>query len=323
MKQDKQDAVTSNRHTVFSHQTTTAYKRRQVNNLINFLVKHITWFIVLFYVTVSCVLLFQHNPYQQSVWLSSANSLTATVLKGFDAVSSYFNLKTINEQLQQRNAALEGEVVALKKQVADYQLQVGDTNHTIVGTGQQFDYVLAHVISNSTSQPYNYITIDRGSADGISPEMGVVDHNGVVGIVNVVGHHSARILSLLNPYMQLSCSVKSNGYFGQMTWDGKDPHYAILQDLPKQGRYHRGDTIVTSGYSAVFPAGITVGVVTGYHKNFSSTGVSLKVRLAADFTQLSTVRAVNNRMRVELQALESKDANATTKQSNAKEGKQK
>lgn len=286
-----------------------------MNNLINFLVKHITWFIFLFYVVLGLVLLFQHNPYQQSVWLSSANSMTATVLEGFEGVTSYFNLKTINEQLQQRNADLEGQVVMLKKQVDNYRLITGDTDHTIVGTGQQFDYVLANVISNSTAQPYNYITIDRGSADGINPEMGVVDHNGVVGIVNVVGRHSARILSLLNPYMQLSCSVKRNGYFGTMTWDGKDPRFATLQDLPKQGHYHKGDTIVTSGYSAVFPAGITVGVVEGNQKNLTSNGVSLRVRLAANFSQLSTVRAINNRMKVELKALESKDENVANSQS--------
>lgn len=288
-----------------------------MNNLINFLVKHITWFIFLFYVVLGCVMLFQNNPYQQSVWLSSANSMTATVLEGFESVTSYFNLKTINEQLQQRNAQLEGQVVALKKQVDNYRLITGDTDHTIVGTGQQFDYVLANVISNSTAQPYNYITIDRGSADGVTPEMGVVDHNGVVGIVNVVGRHSARILSLLNPYMQLSCSVKSNGYFGTMTWDGKDPQFATLQDLPKQGHYNKGDTIVTSGYSAVFPAGIMVGIVEGSQKSMSASGVALRVRLAVNFSQLSTVRAINNRMKVELRALESKDqnvANSQTKQ---------
>ncbi len=279
-----------------------------MNNLLNFLVKHVAWFFFIFYVVVSCVLLFRNNPYQESVYLTSANSVSATVFKGYSTVTSYFGLKEINEELQLRNAALEMQVVNLNKQINNIKEQLPNTSKLRPAT-QQFDYVVAHVISNSVSQAYNFITIDRGSNDGVEPEMGVVDHNGVVGIVNVVGRHSARIISILNPYMNLSCKVKSNGYFGTMVWDGKNPEIAILQELPKQGRYLKGDTIITSGYSAVFPEGITVGYVLGKHKGLNDNFVSLKVKLATNFMQLSTVRTIKNKMKVELKALESKDEN--------------
>lgn len=282
-----------------------------MNNLLNFFIKHVSWFVFMFYVITSCVLLFRNNPYQQSVYLTSANSVASTVLEGYSAVTSYFNLKNINEELQQRNAALEMEVVNLKSQLANVKMQIPDTTK-VQPVVAQFDYVLAHVISNSVSQPYNYITINRGKADGIVPEMGVVDHNGVVGMVNVVSDHSARVISLLNPHMKLSCKVKHNGFFGSMVWDGKDPEFAMLQELPKQGKYHRGDTIITSGYSAVFPEGIIVGTVESVSKELSDNFVSLKVRLATNFMQLSTVRAIKNKMKVELKLVESKDEKTTS-----------
>ena len=261
-----------------------------MNNLLNFFIKHVSWFVFMFYVITSCVLLFRNNPYQQSVYLTSANSVASTVLEGYSAVTSYFNLKNINEELQQRNAALEMEVVNLKSQLANVKMQIPDTTK-VQPVVAQFDYVLAHVISNSVSQPYNYITIN----------------NGVVGMVNVVSDHSARVISLLNPHMKLSCKVKRNGFFGSMVWDGKDPEFAMLQELPKQGKYHRGDTIITSGYSAVFPEGIIVGTVESVSKELSDNFVSLKVRLATNFMQLSTVRAIKNKMKVELKLVESKD----------------
>ena len=98
-----------------------------------------------------------------------------------------------------------------------------------------------------------------------------------------------------------------NGFFGSMVWDGKDPEFAMLQELPKQGKYQRGDTIITSGYSAVFPEGIIVGTVESVSKELSDNFVSLKVRLATNFMQLSTVRAIKNKMKVELKLVESKD----------------
>lgn len=286
-----------------------------MNNLLNFLIKHVSWFVFMFYVITSCVLLFRNNPYQQSVYLTSANAVASTVLEGYSSVTSYFNLKDINEELQQRNAALEMQVVALKNELANVKLQLPDTTR-VQPVVSQFDYVVAHVISNSVSQPYNYITINRGTADGIVPEMGVVDHNGVVGMVNVVGEHSARVISLLNPHMKLSCKVKRNGFFGSMVWDGKDPEFAMLQELPKQGKYQKGDTIITSGYSAVFPEGIIVGTVESVSKELSDNFVSLRVRLATNFMQLSTVRAIKNKMKVELKLVESKDE----KSANPKKG---
>jgi len=273
-----------------------------MNNLLNFFVKHSAWFIFAIYVILSLVLLFKDNPYQQSVYLTSANRVSAAVYKAFNSVTSYFHLHDINESLQERNAALEMELIELRKQMSDMALLAPDSLRQPAAV-QQYSFVMAHVISNSIAQPNNYITIDRGHIDGVSPEMGVIDQNGVVGIVNVVGPHAARVISLLNPHMRLSCKLRNNGFYGSLVWDGKSPRYAVLEELPKHITFHKGDTIVTSGYSAVFPEGIIVGTVEGLARDMSDSFVSLRIKLTTNFSQLSSVRVITNNMKEQIDAL--------------------
>jgi len=272
-----------------------------MNNLLNFFVKHSAWFIFAIYVILSLVLLFKDNPYQQSVYLTSANSVSATVYKALNGITSYFHLRDINESLQERNAMLETELIELRKQMSEMALQSPDSmNQPAL---KQYTFLMAQVISNSIAQPNNYITINRGSYDGVKPEMGVIDQNGVVGIVDVVGPHASRVISLLNPHMRLSCKLKNSGFFGSLVWDGKSPQLAVLEELPKHITFHKGDTIVTSGYSAVFPEGIIVGTVMGLARDMSDSFVSLRIKLTTNFSQLSSVRVITNSMRDQIDAL--------------------
>ena len=272
-----------------------------MNNLLNFFIKHCAWFIFAIYVILSLVLLFKDNPYQQSVYLTSANQVSAAVYKAFDGVTSYFHLRGINESLQQRNASLEMELIEMRNQMAEMELITTDsTRHNVKG---QYSFVMAQVIQNSIAQPNNYITINRGYLDGVNPEMGVIDQNGVVGIVNVAGPHAARVISLLNPHVRLSCKLRGSGFYGSMVWDGKDPRYAVLEELPRHVEFHKGDTVVTSGYSAVFPPGLIVGTVVGKLAGKSASFESLRVRLTTNFSQLSSVRVITNNMKEQIDAL--------------------
>ena len=153
----------------------------------------------------------------------------------------------------------------------------------------------------------NYITINKGALDGISSEMGVIDQNGVVGIVNVTGDHTARIISLLNPNLRLSCKVKGSDFFGSLVWDGKSPYYAILEEMPRHVKFEKGDTIITSGYSAVFPEGINVGIIDEQLSTGGDNFYSLRIKLLTDFTQLSNVRVIKNYMKGEFDKLKESD----------------
>lgn len=273
-----------------------------MKNLLNFFIKYFSWIVFTFYVIISSILLFQSSPYQQHVYLTSANGVCAAVFGVFNNITSYFHLHDINEDLHNRNAMLEMEVINLRNEVNNLKLMTNDTTN-IPSALHNYDFILAHVISNSISQPQNYITINRGSEDGITSEMGVIDQNGVVGIVDVVGSHSARVISLLNPNFKLSCKVKGHDYFGSLVWDGRDPYHAVLEEMPKHVKFVKGDTIVTSGYSSVFPEGIIVGTILEQVKDKNDNFFSLRIKLSTDFTQLSTVRTIKNNMHDEIMHL--------------------
>ena len=179
--------------------------------------------------------------------------------------------------------------------------------------GRQFDFRVAHVINNSISRPFNYLTINKGARDGIRPELGVIDQNGVVGIVSNVGQGSARVISLLNPHFRLSCKIKRSDYFGSLVWDGQSPEEALLEELPRHTVFNIGDTIVTSGYSAVFPAGLPVAVVLDDNTDKNQNFFSLRVKLLADFTTLGNVQVVVNSQADEIRALSAGEENDAKK----------
>lgn len=280
-----------------------------MRGLIDFIIKYSRWFVFLFYVVVSCIMLFRSNPYQHYLFLTSANSVSSAIFNGSSAVTSYFNLKEINEDLQRRTADLELEVIGLRKQIQDYKGVIYGDSLAADTVPLPYDFIIGHVISNSVSRTHNYITIDKGRKDSVLPEMGVVDQNGVVGIINVVGDHSSRVISLLNPKMRLSCKVKGRSDFGSLVWDGKNPEEALLEEMPRHERFKKGDTIVTSGYSAVFPPEIPVGTIISHEKEHDDNFYALRIKLFADFATLSTVRIVTNDMKAELDSIRTGEEN--------------
>ena len=259
------------------------------------------------YVVLSCVLLFNNNPYQQHVYMTSAGKFASSLYEWRNGVTSYFHLRDINEDLHHRNAQLELDVIGLREQVRQLQLlQYADTM-TIEPELKQYSFKIAHVINNSFTRPRNYVTIDKGAVDGIEIDMGVLDQNGVVGIVCVVSENNARIMSILNPDWKLSCKIKGSDNIGSLAWDGKDYEIATLEELPRHAIINVGDTIVTSGNSSAFPEGIPVGTIISHYSENDDNFRALKIKLLCDFTKLGTVRVVGNSMRDEIKKLEKSD----------------
>lgn len=170
---------------------------------------------------------------------------------------------------------------------------------------KRFDYIGASVINNSTRHPRNHFTINSGSADGVMPGMGVVDQSGVVGIVDVTGNRTARVISLLNQNQHFSVKLKGSQYVGSLTWRGDDPSVAYMEEVPRHAKFHIGDTIVTSGFSTTFPEGIDIGTVMGKVKTNDDTFLVLKIHLASNFNSLGTVRVIKDALKHELDSISS------------------
>lgn len=274
-----------------------------MREFFNFFIRNSKWFVFAAYLVASALLLIRTNPVHQSVYLTSANAVSTLCYDWFGGAWGYVNLRETNEDLNRRNAELLSEVEFLNRKVTVLEETLLADSIELPEPLRQYDFVVAHVIKNSVMKPHNYITINKGSEDGIQPEMGVIDQNGVVGVVNVVSPHGARIISLLNPYFRLSCKIKDNENFGSLVWDGADPRYALLEELPRHTVYNVGDTVVTSGYSSVFPPGIPVGVIEANSEPTANPD-ALRIRLLSDFSKLSNVQVVINYLAEEMRQLE-------------------
>ena len=274
-----------------------------MRNLLNFILKYSTWFVFSFYVLISCVLLVKSSDDHFSVYMSSANAIGSAIYRTSSQVTDYFGLLAVNRRLQESNARLESEVLNLRQQLSQFQVLAQDS--TRYSDSQRFGFIGASVINNSTRHPRNHFTIDRGSSDGIIPGMGVVDQSGVVGIVDVAGRNTARVISLLNQNQHFSAKLKHTPYVGSLTWRGEDPSIAFLEEVPRHAKFHIGDTIVTSGFSTTFPEGIDIGTVMGKVKTSDDTFLILKVRLASDFRTLGTVRVIKDALKHELDSIKS------------------
>lgn len=264
-----------------------------MRNILNFILKYSKWFVFAFYVIAAYILLIDNNAYQQSIYLTSANKVTGSIYGTWSDVTGYFNLKKINESLQQSNSDLQNQVLNLKNEIAELKSEMTDSAY-LKRTRDRFTFVSATVINNNTRSPKNYFTINRGRLDGIEPGMGVVNQNGVVGIVNVVGDHISRVISILNETQKFSVKLKDTHFLGSLCWKGGDAKIAYVEEIPRHATYKSGDTIVTSGYSTTFPEGIPVGVVLNRVRSRDDSFYTLKVMLAPDFKTLSSVKVIRD-----------------------------
>lgn len=281
-----------------------------MRNLLNFLLKYNYWFLFILLEVICFVLLFRFNNYQQSVYFTSANVVTGKVYEVSGSVSSYFHLKSVNEDLLDRNMLLEQQIANLENALRERQVDSVIVNSIRNLDNKDYQIFKAHVIRNSLNQADNYITLDKGSSSGIRPEMGVVDGNGVVGIVYKTSPNYSLVISVLNSKSSISCKIVGSEYFGYLKWEHGDSRYAYLKDLPRHAEFNLGDTVVTSGYSTVFPAGGMVGTVDDMSDSNDGLSYLLKIKLATDFGKLGDVRVIARTGQMEQQELE----NMSTKQ---------
>lgn len=280
-----------------------------MRNLLDFLIKYNYWFLFILLEVVCFGLLFRFNYYQQGVFFSSANVVTGAVYEVSNGVTSYFNLKSINDDLIERNVALEAEVTQLQNALHDFQLDSLYAQELKNPVLAEYAALKAHVINNSLNKIDNYITLNKGTSDGVKPEMGVIDGRGVVGIVYMTSPHYSIVISLLNSKSNLSCKIKGTDYFGYLKWEYGDSEHAYLRDLPRHAQFNKGDTVLTSGYSTVFPQGVMVGTIEEMSDSNDGLSYLLKVKLSTDFGKLSNVRVIANVGQQEQRELERRSEN--------------
>lgn len=263
-----------------------------MRDLLTFLLKYNSRFLFVLLELVSFALLFRFNHYQGSVFFTSSNWLAGSVYEAAGNVTGYFHLKSINNDLVQKNVELELQLESLREELVRLTSDTSAIERMKEEALQGYDIRRAKVINNTLTHADNYITLDKGEADGIRSEMGVVNGSGVVGIVYHTSEHYSLVIPILNSKSSISCKIKRSDYFGFLKWEGGSSQYATLKDMPRHSLFSPGDTIVTSGHSAVFPAGIPVGTVEDMQDSHDGLSYLLKVKLFTDFGKLNDVRVI-------------------------------
>lgn len=270
-----------------------------MRNLLNFLARFNNLILFLLLEVIAVYLVATSNDYHNSRVVKGVRGVTVVAEKKITDSRNYFRLRRINSDLAKENAALRNN---LERLVRGDSLQIYSVSDTMLK--QQYEYITAEIVSNSVNKQKNFFTVDKGSSQGIKTDMAVISPDGVAGIIVGTSENYSVVMSLLNIDFRLSSRIKSSGYFGSLTWDGRDYRYALLNDIPQHVVVSEGDTIETTSYSAIFPGGIMVGVISEFERS-GSDFYRIKVTLSTDFRKLSHVSIIRNIMREEQITLES------------------
>ncbi|OFX49032.1 MAG: rod shape-determining protein MreC [Bacteroidetes bacterium GWA2_30_7] len=272
-----------------------------MRSLFRFILRY--HFVILFVVLeiFSFLLLVQNNNYHNYSIITSSNQITGNIYKAFSSVTQYFSLKHTNDVLAQENAYY-------KSMRFDSFVLYSDTFNLYQDSSRQqkYLYIPAQVINNSVNKQDNYLTLNKGSKHGITTDMAVINSEGVVGVIKSVSDNFSTVISELNSNLKISTRIKRNNFFGSLHWDGRSPKRAKLSDIPIHVKLNKGDTLVTSGFSTIFPSGIMIGYISDFTQAEGSNFFDIDVELETEFQNLSKVYIVKNLLQNEQNELENK-----------------
>lgn len=265
--------------------------------LFRFLLKYQAFILFILLETLAIFMLVKHNSFQRTAFSNAFYTAQGSVYAPVRKVFAYFSLNKENNRLSEENARLR-EQLMLFNQPKDSAVLFTDTLYE-----QQYVCIPARIVQCTTAKQYNYMTLDKGLEDGIEADMAVLGPDGIVGIVTAASAHFATVLSVLNRDFSVSAKFLSSQFFGSLTWDGNSPYYATLNDIPLHAPVVVGDTIVCSGFSAIFPEGAPIGEVDSFDKD-DGNFYNIRIRLSSSFRKLYHVTVVKNLFKEEQLGLE-------------------
>lgn len=272
-----------------------------MRNLFNFISRHHFFFLFLLLQVISFFLISQNNFYHRSIFINTTNLLTGNVYSIRNNFTEYFRLREINRQLAFEN-----------------QILLEGSNKTFLATDQQtfvfrdtlyrkqYSYINTRVINNSIRNRNNYITLDKGRIHGIRPDMGIITSQGVIGIIKEVSANFSSALSFLHSDIQISSKHEKSDHIGTLLWEGYDYTKATMLYVPPHVGLEIGDTIITSGFSQIFPAGIILGTIADFEVRRGDNFFTIEIDLAQDFNNLQFVYVVKDLFTEEITNIESR-----------------
>jgi rod shape-determining protein MreC len=269
-----------------------------MRNILVFLIRYHFLLLFLLLEIFSITLLVNSTYYQSSAILKAGSRVTGNFYNSVSNATDYLKLRTTNEDLARENALL--------RQMKGVSFLKNDTNSFWVNDTlfkQQYRYIVAEVVLNTVGKRNNYIMLDKGSRSGIQKDMAVITSNGIVGTVVNVSENFCWVMSLLNKHTRISGRIIKNNQMGTVVWNGVDHIYGTLTDIPAHVKIAKGDTIQSSGYSYIFPAGLMIGTITDFRVEQGDHFYTIPFKFSVDFNALQYVYVVKNLMKEEQDSL--------------------
>lgn len=256
--------------------------------------KNFLLFVLLF--GISFALTLNSHSYHNSKIVTSANFLSGGIYNFKTSITDYFDLREQNEILTLENKRLRS-YIENSEGVSEFGIDSAaiDTNYFFVN---------ATVINNTYSKTKNNLTLNKGSNDDVTVDMGVISSEGIVGIVNGISANYASVQSVLNTNSQVVAKFKKSDHFGTLIWDAKAPNIVQLTEIPRIAPVALGDTIVTDGKSTIFPPGVPIGRIKNFERLEGDDYYFINVELFTDMTSVKHVYLVSNRDATEIKELQ-------------------
>ncbi len=278
-----------------------------MKNLIKFIVRFHFFILFILIEFFSLFLVFFYNKKQKETFINSSNLISGFIYENTNKITSYLYLKDINKQLILENTIFHNNKINSSRSNFSEFTNIVDT----IKFFQQYKYTNAKIINNSIQKQNNYITLNKGSKQGIERDMAVISPDGIIGIVKNVSNNFASVISVLNIQIGISAKIKNNNYFGSLVWEGKNYKIMNLEEIPNHVNISIGDTIITSGYSTIFPEGIIIGKISSFKKDKSKNFYHISVKLNNDFKHISHVYVIGNLLKAEQKKLEISENNGS------------
>ncbi len=267
-----------------------------MQQIINFIIRNKNFLLFLLLFLVAVFFTIQSHSYHKSKFINSTNFLTGGIYNSLSNVNAYFHLKSQNQILTQENNRLKTLLFNPKnKENTSY---IDSTTFN-----QLYKFTPASVIKNSYSLTNNVLLINIGEKDSIKEDFGVISSKGIVGIINKTSKNYATVISILNTTSKISAQLKKTNHYGSLIWNGTSPAFAQLIDIQKIAPVAKGDTIITSGMSSIFPKGVPVGIIDDFKLDHAENFYEIKVKLFNDMTNIEHVYIIENKNANEIKAL--------------------
>lgn len=267
-----------------------------MQQIIKFFLRNKTFLLYLFLLFLSLLFTIQSHSYHKSRFINSANFLTGGIYNSINNVHSFFNLKSQNELLQEENNYLKSVLYNTSGELKEAFVDS-------IAFANNYKFTPAKIIKNSYALTNNVLLLDKGKRDSVKQDFGVITSKGVLGIIDETSNKYATVISILNTNVKISAQLKNTNHFGSLEWDTKSPNQVQLHEISKIAPLKKGDTIITSGRSIIFPKGIPIGTIESFKLDSAENFYTIEVNLFNDMTNIEYVYIIENTDKEEINEL--------------------